>query len=264
MAFLDIERRKEATHFDMSEPHSHEHYELYFLLEGSREVFLQDKMFVMPPYSFCVIPPFCLHKTEGDGYRRININVSADLLKKEEIKFLDECAAAGALLLDKTQCGLLVSLLEEAPSIRPIHGNLRKDYEFSVLKTLLYLLQKQRLTPLSEASATQGADTTDPLVLKLVFYLNENYKEEISLEKLAARFYLSKTTLCERFKALMRCSIMQYLLQIRLTKAKELLSSTGENMEKIAEECGFSSANYFSLIFKKEIGVSPLNYKKTR
>jgi mannose-6-phosphate isomerase-like protein (cupin superfamily) len=64
MNFLEIERREMDVDFDMSEPHSHDYYELYFLFEGSRAMFLQDKMFVLPPNTFCVIPPFCLHKTD--------------------------------------------------------------------------------------------------------------------------------------------------------------------------------------------------------
>jgi transcriptional regulator GlxA family with amidase domain len=57
---------------------------------------------------------------------------------------------------------------------------------------------------------------------------------------------------------------MEYVMRIRLNKAKGLLRNTNKSIEEVAFECGFSSANYFGLIFKKEIGLSPLNYKKTR
>ncbi len=264
MEFLEIERREMERKFDMSEPHSHDYYELYFLLEGTREFFCLDKMFVLSRGSFCVIPPFCLHKTEGGAYKRINLNISENFLKKEEIEFLNDCAKEGALRLDEEYLPLLVSLLNEGMSIRAGKGSLRKDYELSIVQTILYLLQKQELTPIPLGSALPAFKGADPIVLKLLFYLNENYKENITLDSLSAKFFLSKVALCARFKKFMRCSIMQYLVQIRLSKAKELLSSTGKSIEKIAEECGFSSANYFSLAFKKEIGLSPLYYKKTR
>ncbi len=264
MEFLEIERREMQTKFDMSEPHSHDYYELYFLLEGTREFFRWDKMFVLSRGSFCVIPPFCLHKTEGGAYKRINVNISENFLKKEEIAFLDGCAEAGAWRLDEEYLPLLVSLLNEGLSIRAGKGRLRKDYELSIVQTVLYLLQKQELTPISLVSSLPAFKAADPVVLKMLFYLNENYRENITLDSLSAKFFLSKVALCARFKKFMRCSIMQYLFQIRLSKAKELLSSTNKSVEKIAEECGFSSANYFSLVFKKEIGLSPLHYKKTR
>lgn len=264
MEFLEIERREMTTNFDMSDPHSHDYYELYFLLKGQRQFFARDKMFVLPQGSFCVIPPFCLHKTEGDAYERINVNISESFLKKEEIKFLLSCADAGALLLDKEYLPLLRSLLNEGLEIRTTKGSLRKDYELSLIRTLLYLLQKQKLKPLTKASEAPALQTPDPVVLKLVFYLNKNYRETVTLDGLSSKFFLSKVALCSRFKRFMHCSIMQYLFQIRLSKAKELLSSTNKSVEEIAEECGFSSANYFSLVFKKEIGLSPLHYKKTR
>ena len=264
MDFLEIERRAMETQWDMSEPHSHEYYELYFLFEGSRQFFTQDKMFVLPRGSFCVIPPFCLHKTEGGAYERVNVNISENLLKKEEIKFLSSCAEAGALRLDETYLPLLLSLLAEGLSVRASTSTLRREYEFSIVQTVLYLLQKQELTPISLASTAKTVKNADPVVLKLLFYLNENYREEISLDSLSAKFFLSKVALCARFKKFMNCSIMQYLFQIRLSKAKELLSSTNKSIEEISFDCGFSSANYFSLVFKKEIGLSPLHYKQTR
>ena len=57
---------------------------------------------------------------------------------------------------------------------------------------------------------------------------------------------------------------MEYVSRMRLSKAKSLLKDTNKSIEDIALDCGFSSANYFGLIFKKEVGLSPLNYKKSR
>jgi transcriptional regulator GlxA family with amidase domain len=57
---------------------------------------------------------------------------------------------------------------------------------------------------------------------------------------------------------------MEYRLFTRISRAKELLSSSKMSIESIAAECGFSSANYFSLIFKKEVGISPRSYRKMR
>lgn len=264
MDFLDFEYREVQTHFDMNSLHSHDYYELYFLLEGTREIFMQDKMFVLPPNSFCVFPPYHLHMTAGEKYKRINLNISTELLNKDERIFLDNCVRTGALRLDNEAQTLLLPLLREATQIQAGSGALRKEYQYAIAQTVLYLLQKQRKLPIAEASSAPHAQKSDPLVLKLTSYLNKNYRENVTLEKLTEKFYLSKATLCERFKTVMGCSIMQYLSQIRLTKAKSLLAQSDKSMEEIAEACGFSSANYFGLIFKKEVGLSPLHYKKTR
>ena len=83
MEFLEIETREMRENFTMSDPQFHDYYELYFLFEGTRELFVENKMFHVPANSFCVIPPFCLHKTEGGAYKRINLNISENFLKKE-------------------------------------------------------------------------------------------------------------------------------------------------------------------------------------
>ena len=62
----------------------------------------------------------------------------------------------------------------------------------------------------------------------------------------------------------MKCSVMKYVLELRLNKAKLLLRDTDKSIEQISVECGFSSANYFGLTFKKSIGLSPLNFRKSR
>ena len=89
-----------------------------------------------------------------------------------------------------------------------------------------------------------------PVVLKVIDYLNTHYAEKISLSSIANKFYISKGSLIYSFNKFMDCSPIDYLLNIRLTKAKELLLNSKKNIGEISEACGFSSANYFSLIFK--------------
>ncbi len=264
MNFLEIENREMDVDFDMSEPHSHDYFELYFLLEGSRAMFLQDKMFVLPPNTFCVIPPFCLHKTEGGPYKRINVNISADLLEKDEQKFFSDCEKRFAMKLDNAYLPLTKSLLHEASTLKAMDSKSTKIYQYALAKSVLYLLQKQDLQPIPVASESPLNAASDPLVLKMALFINENYQQDITLETLCKHFFLSKATICKRFKNVIRCSVMEYLFRVRVNKAKSLLSTTEKSIEEISFLCGFSSANYFSLVFKKEIGLSPLNYRKTR
>lgn len=60
----------------------------------------------------------------------------------------------------------------------------------------------------------------------------------------------------------MNCSIMDYLLQVRLSKARDLLLVSSHSIEEISEICGFSSVSYFRTSFKQIIGTSPLHYRK--
>ena len=60
MEFLEIERRNQTQAFNMSYTQFHDYYELYFLLSGEREVFIENKLFLLRSGSFCIIPPFSI------------------------------------------------------------------------------------------------------------------------------------------------------------------------------------------------------------
>ena len=89
MNFFEFEEIQVETDYAMSEPHSHEFYELYFLLDGEREFFVENKMFKLPENTLVIVPPFSIHKTEGGPYKRININVSPNLLSNYHNDFLN-------------------------------------------------------------------------------------------------------------------------------------------------------------------------------
>jgi YesN/AraC family two-component response regulator len=261
--FFEVEKAGKNEAYDMSAPHSHDYYELYFLIEGKRRLFLQNNMLVLEPKSFCVIPPFCMHKTEGGKYLRVNINISQSLLSKDERAFLDACAKKQAVRLDDTYCDFCYTLLNEASAIQS-EWRYGDDSKLALTKTLLHFLRKQTLKPLTVSTSAEGDKAVDTLMLNVAYYVNERYTENIDLKTLCDTFFLSKASLCARFKRTFHCSVIQYQFKLRISKAKDLLVNTSKSMEEVAESCGFSSANYFGLTFKKATGLSPLHYRQNK
>ena len=264
MNFLEIESRSLSTRVGASEPqiHFHDYYELYFLEEGTREMFIENKMFHVSPNSFCIIPPFFMHKTEGERYKRVNLYISPNLLDEKELLFLKSLENDLVFSLTPKQTTFIHSILDEASEMEANNYELRKKYLLPFAKTILYYLQAQPLAPLKSISSVTEGKTADTTILKIVSYINENYNKNITLKELCERFYISTNTLCKRFRSSMGCSVIQYLTSVRLNKAKMYLLNTKKSLEEISYICGFSSANYFGLIFKKQYGLSPLNYRK--
>ncbi len=93
-------------------------------------------------------------------------------------------------------------------------------------------------------------------------YLDTNYKEKISLDALAEAFYVNKFYMTRIFKKKYGVSIVNYLTQVRITRAKQLLRFTDMPIESISQECGMSDANYFSRVFRKVEGTSPGEFRK--
>lgn len=98
-------------------------------------------------------------------------------------------------------------------------------------------------------------------VLDVKDYLDRNYRSRITLEELSARFFIDKYYLVKVFKEQFGCSINTYLLDLRITRAKQLLRFSDRSLEEIGEECGLGSPQYFSRQFKKVEGISPSGYR---
>jgi len=93
-------------------------------------------------------------------------------------------------------------------------------------------------------------------------YLDNHYAEKILLDDLSEKFYINKYYLTRIFKKEFGISIMYYILQKRVSKAKQLLRFSDKTMESIGVEVGLSEPYYFSRIFKQFEGISPSEYRK--
>ena len=100
-------------------------------------------------------------------------------------------------------------------------------------------------------------------VNRIINYLNENYEHKISLEQIAHNMYLSPVYISKIFKEETGESPINYLIKIRLEKAKDiLLNSDSNSIKNIANQVGYDDVYHFSKLFKKYYGISPLYYKK--
>lgn len=121
----------------------------------------------------------------------------------------------------------------------------------------------QILGMLHAASQTESdTETADSLILKAKFLLQESIMEKINMQQLARELPMGYSSFRKIFKTETGQSPNQYLLDIRLKKAKDLLKSTDMNINEIAYRSGFLSIYHFSKLFKKKNKVSPVFYRK--
>lgn len=125
------------------------------------------------------------------------------------------------------------------------------------LSSLLVMLTKETRTAV-DGKRTVGGKLNLDQVRK---YLENHYCESISLDCLAEQFYIDKYYLTKIFKAQYDATINNYLNQIRIRKAKELLRFSDLPIEKIGENVGIPEPNYFARVFKKIEGISPSAYR---
>ncbi|MBP5610548.1 MAG: helix-turn-helix transcriptional regulator [Clostridia bacterium] len=100
-----------------------------------------------------------------------------------------------------------------------------------------------------------------PLALEIKNYLLQHYAEKITLESISERFHFSVSYCNNVFKKEMKRSIVDYVIEERMRKAKELLAYTDYSLPEIAVQVGYEDYNYFSRQFKKHAKITPTQYR---
>jgi two-component system response regulator YesN len=102
------------------------------------------------------------------------------------------------------------------------------------------------------------------LVQQILQYIEENYcREELSLNLIAREVHVSSTYISSVFKKCKGVNVNEYITGLRLKKAMELLRSTSLKACEISTRVGYSNSQYFSVVFKKNIGLSPTEYRQS-
>jgi circadian clock protein KaiC len=99
------------------------------------------------------------------------------------------------------------------------------------------------------------------LVNSTINFLEENLHKPLKLTDISNHLRLSPYHLSRVFKSETKKTIFEYLLHLRIEKAKRLLRNIQLNISEISRECGFNDANYFTRVFKKNNGISPTEYR---
>ncbi len=105
-------------------------------------------------------------------------------------------------------------------------------------------------------------DINKKKVEKVAGYMNDCYSKDCSLDCLAEMAGMSKYHLKRFFRQIMGKSPYDYLIDIRIEKAKKLLMNRDISVADIAAKCGFNHASHFSYVFRKRIGISPGRFRE--
>ena len=122
---------------------------------------------------------------------------------------------------------------------------------------LLFLLtDRQRTREVKEQSNAR--------MERIVRYIHENYDRIRSIGELADAFFLSKYHLCHLFSRDLGLSIVSYINMIRVRAACRLLDAGERNITELSMSVGFNSSAYFCKVFKEQMHMTPLEYRKNR
>ncbi|MGL5635149.1 MAG: response regulator transcription factor [Sarcina sp.] len=111
---------------------------------------------------------------------------------------------------------------------------------------------------------SDNAQVYSPVVQQVVKLINEEYKQELSLKTLAAKFRINSSYLGQIFSKEVGISFSEYLNKVKNTKAKDLILNTNMKINNIAKEVGYTDTSYFYRKFKKYYGVCPSTLREMK
>lgn len=263
-----------AKHF-MVERHWHHEIEILYVRKGTFHLELNLENFTLQEGDICFINSGELHFLEGNEPGTVH---DAVIFNPQILKFAYH---------DVVQDELIGPLLARQESLPHIIRNREKGYEEIAgimqrigsygwfLKETDYFEVKLRLYELLFQLKMQGrmsGDGDNPLSAvekekidrykRIVMFVQEHYMEKIKLETLAAQAQCNPQYLCHFFKEIAEISPIQYLIEYRLDRAREMLKDTTKPVLEVSLDCGFDNVSYFIRQFKKETGVTPGAYRK--
>ena len=98
----------------------------------------------------------------------------------------------------------------------------------------------------------------------LLDYINQHYTESLSLSTLATEYYLNFSYASSLFKKTTGQTFSEYLTELRMKRAKDLLADPAMSISEVGTQCGYEDSYYFSKVFKKRYGVTPSAYRAAR
>lgn len=103
----------------------------------------------------------------------------------------------------------------------------------------------------------------DEQITQIQIWLEDNYHREILFPQVSERFGMSVRTLNRRFKNALGKTPLEYLQDIRINTAKDLLKTSNLSIAEIADKVGYQETNYFTVLFKKKLEITPNAYRET-
>ena len=244
------------------EVHHHDFYEVYYLLGGKVEYLVDGKRLAMQPGDLLLINPQQLHRPivdpQSPTYERIVLWINKEYLENLSSDALDlkRCFDRDLIRPDAAQRGAITARLGEL--VQESYGSDPGSRLAAYGLFLQFMVQLSRMA--GEGSVgREVAGQQSELVRNTCAYIDENLSQSITLEQLAAQFFVSKYYLSHAFSREMGVSLYRYILLRRLLMARQLMAA-GESAGAAARACGFADYTSFYRAFKSEYGISPRQF----
>lgn len=243
------------------ECHFHSVYEIYYFISGDADYMVEGKEYHLTPHSLLLLAPHVLHgvrvNTDAE-YARYYIYVSDSDLSPERRFLLSALPTGGRhsrqeIFFEHVENYGLESIFQNLMELECLPVEKQDTIRPVFVEALLakIRLMCESLHPSEYHSSAPSK------IAEIIRYINQHSAEEISLDFLSEKFYVSKYYMNRAFKKAMGTTVIDYLLQRRVLLGKQYLKN-GETAARTAELVGFADYSSFYRAYKKVLGKSPM------
>lgn len=227
--------------------HIHEYSEILFCSKNSAEIFVNGQKIIIPENHLIFIPPNYIHEFN------CNAPVTCAVFSNDLIPlFFKE--------LGNKRLSLQPVSFSHVPDLPIKLYTLNRETPLAVSSVLCQICD----TVLKSSTLTSSQPGDGVLYQKVISYLAEHFKEDITLKAVATKFGYNEKYLSYTLHQLTGINFKRLVALYRINHAKELLMQDKKmSISYIALSCGFSALNTFNRVFKEFTGVTPSEYKNT-
>lgn len=242
--------------------HSHDHWEILLVIDGSLTHTINDKSFTLRMGDACLVRPSDVHSFIFDSAKEVKtltFSIKSDYMKSSldlyDKDLYDNCINSSTTLTEKFSTEFITSIV---PTILAIQANVL-DAETRLFQTKIIVNRMISKFVFSD----YGYKNREPNWFNsFLTSLNSPHVEFENVKELSKKTPYSYSRLSRIFKAHTGCTIIEYLSAIKINYAKDALLYTDKTISEIAHELGYESISHFNRTFKKIIGRSPGEFRK--
>lgn len=237
--------------------HTHEYYQMLYVLSGNGVFQIDGQKKPFSKNDCLFIRPSQEHEFLSDHSGTVTMFDMKFILKGNMVSY---CEKIGNFFHIESDSFLhyLEGVYNEAIDKKPFY----KEALNSRFQQALIFILRQNFLDTDEDEFYSDTGNFSEASRKLDQYLKENYNKFLSLDDIAQGIGYSKIYLCQIFKKDSGKTVMRYLFELRLDKAKKMLSDSNDSLEVIAYNSGFRSLPHFNRAFSSRFKISPGKFRR--
>lgn len=242
-------------------PHWHADLELVYVLEGFIEIETSEQLYVLNEEDVILTNPYEIHSIHGKNSAVLSILINLEKLgiKQEEIESL-VFDLNSSLEADKTPYQKIKMLIASLINYNLKYQDNSKYANLSIIYSLFAeFMNKYRV--ISNSSKPQHNKNLIKL-REIIKYLNDNYKNYITLKTLSLEFNLTVPYISSFFNKYFGKNFQDYYDELRISKSLQTLLENNQTLEDLALEFGFTDSRGYVRAFKKIYHLTPTEYRK--